>query len=107
MGYDMELCQLCLQAFTNDLNKAINFFLENKDALADVAFIKTKLNSIIRNMDISSHHDQQKQLEKALNAKNLLNSITKDIPDDDEAYLDLNLEEDAFYINKYYSLIEI
>jgi len=44
-------------------------------------------------------------LEKRLNAKELLNNLANEIPDDDEAYLDLNLDEDTFFINKYYSLL--
>ena len=51
MGYDLELCKLCLQACQNDLNTAINFFLENKDSLGDLALIKSKLDLITQNSD--------------------------------------------------------
>ena len=43
MGYDLDLCKLCLQVFNSDLNKAINFFLENKGILEDKDNLKTKL----------------------------------------------------------------
>lgn len=107
MGYDLELCRLCLQVFQNDLNKAIHFFLENKDTLHNLATVKTKLESMIAKTSKTARPDELDKLEKAINAKKLLKNIANDMSDDDEAYLDLNLEEDAFYINKYYSLLEI
>jgi hypothetical protein len=107
MGYDLELCKLCLQAFDSDLNKALNFFLENKNSLHDAASIKCKLEDILKISDNTLDRDKQTKAEKAHKANQLLNNIVKDMPDDDEAYLDLNMEEDSFYINKYYSLLEI
>ncbi len=109
MGYDLDLCKLCLQVFNSDLNKAINFFLENKGILEDKDNLKTKLESLIKNKSIPNEKstiEHQNKIEKAYNAKRLLNKIAKDMPEDDEAYLDFNMEEDAFYINKYYSLLD-
>ena len=107
MGYDLELCKMCLQAFDNDINKAINFFLENKNDLLDNEIIKSKLESMVSKASSIQESDKQNKLEKAYKANRLLNTIAKDMPEDDEAYLDLNIDEDAFYINKYYSLLDI
>jgi len=109
MGYDLELCKLCLQVFNSDLNKAVNFFLENKSLLQDKDVLKTKLESLIKtdsNKIENNHFEQLDKIEKAHKANVLLNKIAKDMPEDDEAYLDLNIEEDALYINKYYSLLD-
>ena len=104
MGYDLDMCKLCLQAFNSDLNRAVNFFLENKNLIQEKEQLKSKLESLI-NMDLKKI-DTNVKSEKALKASVLLNKIAKDIPEDDEAYLDLNMDEDAIYINKYYSLLD-
>ena len=109
MGYDLDLCKLCLQVFNSDLNKAIHFFLENKGILEDKHNLKTKLESLIKDKSSSNENnsiEHQNKIEKAYKANRLLNKIAKDMPEDDEAYLDFNMEEDAFYINKYYSLLD-
>ena len=35
----------------------------------------------------------------------LIDSLAKEMPDDSEAYLDFNLDEDGFYIDKYRSML--
>ena len=105
MGYDLDLCKLCLQVFNSDLNKAVNFFLENKTILQDKNALKTKLESLIKtdsNKIEKNSLEHQNKIEKAHKANILLNKIAKDMPEDDEAYLDLNIDEDVLYINKYF-----
>ena len=129
MGYDLEMCKLCLEAFRNDLAKAVNFFLENKDNLLDSNLIKSKLEAIIQQSKSNSNSptssrgaqgsDQpttsassllaeqlHENITKTKNAQDLLDNLAKEMPDDDEAYLDLNVDEDALFINKYYSLLD-
>jgi hypothetical protein len=114
MGFDLELAKLCLKAFKNNLQKAINFFLENKlnplEQQEPLHFetMKEKLKKLINeNKDAESEErpGTSKDLEKCLNANELLNNLANEIPDDDEAYLDFDLDEDTFFINKYYSLL--
>lgn len=114
MGFDLELGKLCLKAFKNNLQKAINFFLENKlnplgqQEPFDFELIKEKLKKLIKDNKDAENDElpgTSTDLEKRLNAKELLNNLANEIPDDDEAYLDLNLDEDTFFINKYYSLL--
>ena len=102
MGYDVNVCRLCLSAFKNNISKSIQFFVQNKD---DSAGLEQKLNELIRkqterNLNMSPH-----ELEKAENARKLVENLKKEISDDDEAYLDFNLDDDSFFINKYYSLL--
>ena len=112
MGFDLELGKLCLKAFKNDLQKAINFFLENKlnplgqQEPINFESIKEKLKKLIKDHKVNDDQPgTSTDLEKRLNAKELLSNLANEIPDDDEAYLDFNLDEDTFFINKYYSLL--
>lgn len=106
MGYDLNLCKLCLTAFKNNIQKSIDFFCRNLSNLADLNLMEEKLKEIIdKNRD--ELNVTPEEIEKAENAQKFIDSIKKDINEDDEAYLDLNLEEDAFYINKYYSLLNL
>ena len=102
LGYDLNLCKLCLKAFKNNIQKSIDFFFENKADLNDFTLLESKLNDLI---NINVNKLSSEDIEKANNARKLINNLKSEISQDDEAYLDLNLEEDAFFINKYYSLI--
>lgn len=102
LGYDLNLCKLCLKAFKNNIQKSIDFFFENKADLNDLTLLESKLNDLI---NINVNKLSSEDIEKANNARKLINNLKSEISQDDEAYLDLNLEEDAFFINKYYSLI--
>ena len=119
MGYDFELAELCLKAFRGNLQKATDFFLENRELINDPSAIKAKLSTLTpttaSSEEVKPCTSQAKpeglekaleKLEKQKNAQTLLDEIAGEMPEDDEAYLDLNTEEDAFYINKYYSLLD-
>lgn len=106
MGYDLELCRLCLGAFENNLQKAVNFFLENKNDMLNVNLIKEKLQNVIEKKSGERPCSSKEDSEKTLNAQKIISNLAQEMPDDDEAYLDFNIEEDAFYINKYFSLLE-
>ena len=99
MGFDRKLSKLCLKAFNNNLEKSIEFFNRNKDSYEQ---IKEKLKLIRDSMPSESDTLDaiESHLEKTKNAQELLSNIAKEMPDDDEAYLDFNLDEDAFFINK-------
>jgi hypothetical protein len=105
MGFDLKLSKLCLKAFNNNLEKSIEFFNRNKEM--NYEQIKESLKIIRESMpsDNDTLDVIQSNLEKTKNAQELLSNIAKEMPDDDEAYLDFNLDEDAFFINKYYSLL--
>jgi len=107
MGFDPKLSKLCLKAFNNNLKKSLEFFTHNKDSLFNIEYIKEKLRNIrdLMPSDNDTLDVIESNLEKTKNAQELLSNIAKEMPDDDEAYLDLNLDEDAFFINKYYSLL--
>jgi hypothetical protein len=107
MGFDTKLSKLCLKAFNNNLEKSLEFFNRNKDSLFNYEYIKEKLKLIRNSMpsDNDTLDTIESNLEKTKNAQELLSNIAKEMPDDDEAYLDFNLDEDAFFINKYYSLL--
>lgn len=108
MGYDLETCKLCLQAFDNNIQKTVNFFVENKNIIFDSSKIKEKLEEIISNKEkygqtsegttaSSSITDEiVNKIEKTRNAQMLINDLAQEMPEDDEAYLDLNTEEDFF-----------
>ena len=123
MGYDLELAELCLKAFQGDIQKATNFFIENRELLKDPNAIKALLSSKLPlSQPLSQNTGETKpstsqasleavvkvkeNLEKQKHAKDLLDEIAGEMPEDDEAYLDLNTEEDAFFLNKYYSLLD-
>ena len=93
---------MCLKSFKNNIQKSIDFFFENKADLHDFTLLESKLNDLI---NINVNKLSSEDIEKANSARKLINNLKSEISQDDEAYLDLNLEEDAFFINKYYSLI--
>lgn len=105
MGYDVNVCRLCLTAFKNSIPKSIEFLCENKDNLRDWASIESKLNDIIRRKTERKLNMSPDELEKAENARKLVDDLKKEIADDDEAYLDFNLDDDTLFINKYLSLL--
>lgn len=108
MGFDKSLAKMCLKAFNNNMDKSLEFFDRNKESLADSDLIKDKLKEI-RNLmpEAGQTLDAiEAELEKKKNAEGIISELAKEMPEDDEAYLDLNLEDDTFFINKYYSLLE-
>jgi hypothetical protein len=120
MGYDEELCRLCLAAFNNDVNKSIEYFLENRQLLqSDITMFKQNLNSLIQDSSstqqlsrpststsASTSNSHQQMREKEEKANELISTLKSEISEDDEAYLDIDIEEDAIFINKYYSLLD-
>ena len=101
MGFDLELARQTFEAFKNDFGKTANFLLENsQQGEPATEELRKKVNSLL-NRPLSPEIQQKTQ-----QAQELLSKISAEMPDDDEAYLDLNTDEDAFYINKYYSLLD-
>lgn len=94
------------------MEKAANFLIENKHEFNDVTSesAKEKMDQLLGNL-ASRQSDpgastSREMEEKTLEAQKLLKKISAEMPADDEEYLDLNIDEDAFYINKYYSLLD-
>ena len=120
MGYDFDLAQLCLKAFQGNIQKATNFFLENRELINDPDALKAKLTTLGPNASSTTNEVKPstskktpeslekalEKLEKQKNAQTLLDEIAGEMPEDDEAYLDLNTEEDTFFLNQYYSLLD-
>lgn len=100
---------MALSAFSNNADKTMNFMMENRELMTrSLEMFKTKLTEMAgANQATSSKSSEMvDQLLKKANAQNLMENLAGEIPDDDEAYLDLNTDEDEFYINKYYSLLD-
>lgn len=88
------------------MEKAANFLLENRSE-SETQELKQKLESVLQGLNIPKSVESELEMrKKTAEAQNLLSKISSEIPEDDEAYLDLNTDEDAFYINKYYSLLD-
>ncbi len=103
MGYTYEISKLCIEAFNNDLQKIINYLSEKNKPSSELDDLMIELKQII------SYNNKIKinKIEKIENSKEILKNLASEMPEDDEAYLDLNLEEDMFYIKKYYSYLGI
>lgn len=103
MGFDVERAKQVLKAFNNDLAKAASFLLENMSTNTGQE-LKKKIEDLLKSAieDQEPSELKQKKLEQA---QNLMSKLSAEMPDDDEDYLDLNTDEDAFFINKYYSLL--
>lgn len=88
------------------MEKAANFLLENRSE-SETQELKQKVESVLQGLNIPKSVESELEMrKKTAEAQNLLSKISSEIPEDDEAYLDLNTDEDAFYINKYYSLLD-
>lgn len=80
--------------------------LENRSE-SETQELKQKVESVLQGLNIPKSVESELEMrKKTAEAQNLLSKISSEIPEDDEAYLDLNTDEDAFYINKYYSLLD-
>jgi hypothetical protein len=104
MGYDQEVAKLSLQAFGSNIQKSMEFFMSNQNAKS-VEELQKELLKLIKNDQVASAATTSiEEIMKAKKAKELINN---DVPEDDEEYLDFNLDEDSLFINKYYSLLSI
>jgi hypothetical protein len=101
LGLDKNLGQLCLKVFENNVHKSIHFINENSNILNDYPLLESKLKELIKKTTNLSDQD----IEKSENARKIIKNLKNEISQDDEAYLDFNLDDDAFFINKYYSLL--
>ena len=101
LGLDKNLGQLCLKVFENNVHKSIHFINENSNILNDYPLLESKLKELIKKTSNLSDQD----IEKSENARKIIKNLKNEITQDDEAYLDFNLDDDAFFINKYYSLL--
>ena len=105
MGFSQDLCTLCLRAFDNDLKSAIKFFNENKNDWKDLEILLLKHMEAQNDSELEEVSASTSWDNNAETAKKIFAGLTEEMTKDDEAYLDLNLEEDKFFINKYYSLL--
>ncbi|CAF0966900.1 unnamed protein product [Brachionus calyciflorus] len=103
MGFDLETCKLCLKTIGPNLQKSIEFLTQNKNESLEL--FKQKLEEIQPSCSKQTEELRQ-NLSKAIDAQKLLSNLAGEIPEDDEAYLDLNTDDDLYFINKYYSLLE-
>ena len=88
------------------MEKAANFLLENRSE-SETQELKQKVESVLQGLNIPKSVESELEMrKKTAEAQNLLSKISSEIPEDDEAYLDLNTDDDSFYINKYYSLLD-
>lgn len=101
LGLEKNLGQLCLKVFENNVQKSIHFINENSNILNDYPLLESKLKELIKKTTNLSDQD----IEKSENARKIIKNLKNEISQDDEAYLDFNLDDDAFFINKYYSLL--
>lgn len=104
MGFDFDTAKRAFEAFSNNFEKAANFLAENANEKATTTNSKTELIEKIQNL--INPQLSPEMIQKKIQAQSLINKISTEMPDDDEAYLDLNTDEDAFFINKYYSLLD-
>ena len=103
MGYTRELAELSLRVFDSNILRAVEFFTANKN--------EYDLKGILEAMVIGGNiAGTSKALvndgEKVKNALKVYEDMTEEMNKDDEAYLDLNLNEDSFFIEKYYSMLK-
>ena len=119
MGFNKEMSKLCLKAFKNNMNKSLDFFTQNKDLMSSLDpnnfnSIRDKLKNLIEaNKEASTSSSSEDtasalldEMEKTKNAQELIANLASEMPKDEDAYLDFNLDEDSFFINKYYSLLD-
>ena len=110
MGYDLDISKLCLEAFKNNMDKVISFFSEKsgENLEEQIKDIIRKETGLADQVEFDNKPTTSKlAAEKAVNAKKLLDNLAVKMPEDDEAYLDLNMDEDVIFIEKYYSLLGI
>ena len=105
MGYDQQLAKLSLQAFGSNIQKSIEFLMSNQNTKGFEEIQKELLKLVKSNPAKTS--TAATNIEEIMKAKKAKELIHNDAPEDDEEYLDLNLDEDALFINKYYSLLAI
>ena len=94
MGYDADLARSVLQSFNSNIEKTLDFLLSNQN--------RENIEKELKKMVDPSTAANVEEMLKAKKAKELIHN---DVPEDDEEYLDFNLDEDALFINKYYSLL--
>ncbi len=106
MGYDVELARLCLKAFNSNIQKSIEYLLTSNENNKDE--ILRKLHEIVeKHSGATAASSASASIEKVMQAKKAKELIYKDAPEDEEEYLDFNLDDDALFINKYYSLLAL
>lgn len=111
MGFSQELSELCLKVYGGNLLKALDFLTSNKHEWADPrVMLEDKLKSMAQDSENSESDAEEattsKSSSKHKNAIKVYEDLAGEMAKDDEAYLDFNLTEDEFYINKYYSLLK-
>lgn len=97
MGLDENLSKLCVDKLGNNLGQIIDFINNNKGR--SFSDLKCQLNSILPEGSI-------KKFEKKMEAQMIIDQVVSELPEDDEAYLDFNAEDDLLFIKKYYSLLD-
>lgn len=105
MGFSLDLCNLCLRAFDNDLKNAIQFLSENKNEWNDLEILLLKHIEAQNDSELEEASTSGTCNKNAETAKKIFAGLAEEMTKDDEAYLDFNLDEDSFFINKYYSLL--
>ena len=102
MGFDLEESKKCLESMGTNMQKIIDFLSNTKSKNFDE--LKSNLNTV--QPSCSKTQEFREKIGKAIDAQKLMSTLAEEMPEDDEAYLDFNTDEDLFFINKYYSLLE-
>lgn len=107
MGFDLDVCKQAFDAFQSDMEKTLNFMLENRNS-GEAQDLKNKVEELVQSVTDRprTSKDDFEMRQKTLDAQSLLSKLSAEMSEDDEAYLDLNTDEDAFYIDKYLSMLE-
>lgn len=111
MGYDSQLARLSLQAFDSNIQKSIEYFL-SKQGASSMHDLEKELLALIetnsknnKSAKSTGLEEASKSLEEMMKAKRAKELLHNSVPEDDEEYLDFNLDDDALFINEYYSLL--
>lgn len=97
MGFKKDLSELCVDKLGNNLEKIVDYMNNNKgQTSSDLEF---QLDSILPGCS-------SKKIKKTMEAQKIIDQVVSELPEDDEAYLDFSVEDDLFFIKKYYSLLD-
>jgi hypothetical protein len=104
LGFSREMVKSRIEKFgSHNLKEARDFFMTNLNLIQSNASHEDELK---KKLDESKLDERLEMAEKTQRAQDLLHGLVQEMPDDDENYLDFDLEQDDFYINKYNSLLD-
>ncbi|KAK3088676.1 hypothetical protein FSP39_022249 [Pinctada imbricata] len=102
LGFDAEMARRALQQFDSNIQRAIEALIQNGGFLAPSPTESGGSNSDSGASSSSSEDDRLKKQQE----EEKIRDLVSDIPQDEEDYLDLKLDEEAHILQEYMGLLQ-